>query len=173
MDRIDVRRLGTDVSSFGWTERPQELGLEAEPAFRFPVTIEIGARRVGTRVLVTGTCRSRVRLECSRCLEAFEQDLAAEVAVEFREGPSPHRHVDEIRDEDVDVSYYTHPFVDLADDLRQILLVATPAYPVCRESCRGLCARCGANLNTAPCGHEPEGPRRPFEGLASLTEKER
>jgi uncharacterized protein len=128
---------------------------------------------VGTRVLVSGKVSCRVRLECGRCLEPVERDLAADVAIEYREGSVPARAVDVIRDEDVDVSEYAHPFIDPGDDVRQILLVAVPPYPVCREECRGLCPRCGANLNVADCGHRADDAHRPFAGLSSLMKKER
>jgi uncharacterized protein len=41
--------------------------------------------------------------------------------------------------------------IDLADDVRQTLLLAFPLKNVCREECRGLCSRCGKNLNEGSC----------------------
>ena len=31
-------------------------------------------------------------------------------------------------------------------------MLALPTRPLCGEECRGLCPRCGANLNAGPCG---------------------
>ena len=31
-------------------------------------------------------------------------------------------------------------------------MLALPTRPLCAEECRGLCPRCGANLNAGPCG---------------------
>jgi uncharacterized protein len=76
------------------------------------------------------------------------------VVVEYREGTPPHLREDVIRDDEPDASWYTPPLIDPAEDLRQILLVAMPDFPVCRADCRGLCPTCGANLNTAPCAHQ-------------------
>lgn len=172
MEQLDVRQLNQDGTEFHWVEPAGALGLDAEPLFPFPISIDVRASRFGTRVSVRGTVRCRVALDCSRCLERFEDGLEADVAIEFLEGPQPNRRVDQVADEDVDVSYYTPPFVSLAEDLRQILLIAAPAYPVCRPDCRGLCPRCGANLNAGPCACPPEGTHRPFEGLGSLLKKE-
>src|SRR5688572_15188241 len=113
MDSIDVRKLGVDVSKFSWTESPKTFGLDAEPPFQHPVTLQIGARLAGGRVLVAGTAVTRLRLECSRCLDSFEAGLTADVAVEFREGAAPVRKVDEIDDESGDVSWFEPPFIHL------------------------------------------------------------
>lgn len=42
--------------------------------------------------------------------------------------------------------------LDLSGAVREELLLAVPQYVVCRDDCRGLCARCGADLNAGPCG---------------------
>jgi uncharacterized protein len=31
------------------------------------------------------------------------------------------------------------------------VMLVVPRYAVCREACRGLCARCGADLNEEEC----------------------
>jgi len=173
MERIDVRLLGPETTAFHLSEPPSALGLDGEPGFEFPVTIDVKARVVGTRVTVSGTVGCRVRLECSRCLEPFESTLRADVAVEFEEGPTPQKDEDVVEDDDADVSWYEAPFIDLGDDLRQILLVAAPPYPVCREDCKGLCPDCGANRNTTACGHGGgEGLVRPFAELGILIQNE-
>ena len=38
---------------------------------------------------------------------------------------------------------------------------------LCRDDCRGLCPRCGANLNDGPCSCEPEADPR-FAALQRL-----
>jgi uncharacterized protein len=55
------------------------------------------------------------------------------------------------------------PYVDEAEELdlarwaRDALALALPAQIVCRADCRGLCPRCGANLNEDPeHAHEAE-----------------
>ena len=41
--------------------------------------------------------------------------------------------------------------VDLRPMIREELLLVVPEFPVCREDCRGLCPRCGTNLNESEC----------------------
>ncbi|MEK7476463.1 MAG: DUF177 domain-containing protein [Candidatus Coatesbacteria bacterium] len=143
--------------AFRWEEPAATLGLETEPAFRHAISVEVTARKIGAQVLVNGVASSLIRLECGRCLEAFERTVRADVAIAYREGTPPNRRVDVIGDDEPEASWYEPPFIDPGEDLRQIMLVAMPDYPVCRADCRGLCPQCGANLNLAPCGHKVEG----------------
>ena len=97
MDRIDVRLLGPEKTAFHRSEPPSAFGLESEPGFEFPITLDVTARMAGTRVSVEGTVGCTVRLECSRCLEPFDTALNAEVLVEFEEGSLPEVGEDEVR----------------------------------------------------------------------------
>jgi uncharacterized protein len=57
--------------------------------------------------------------------------------------------------------------VDLAPVVREELVLVVPEYVLCREGCRGLCPRCGKDLNAGPCDCRPEAdPRR--EALDAL-----
>ena len=42
--------------------------------------------------------------------------------------------------------------VDLEPMVRDTVGVALPLNPLCREDCRGLCPRCGADRNGGDCG---------------------
>jgi uncharacterized protein len=48
--------------------------------------------------------------------------------------------------------WYEGELVDLSPPLRERLLLSLPTLPLCRDDCRGLCARCGSDLNAGPCG---------------------
>ena len=85
------------------------------------------------------------RLECRRCLVAVELPvsesrgliLAADDETPEGEG-----------------CYAIPPratVVDLTDVVREEMLLAVPRFVECRPDCRGLCPRCGANLNEGPC----------------------
>lgn len=168
MERIDARLLSSEAVEFHWVEPPRTLGLEAEPAYRYPIAIDLTVRKFGERVLVTGAVGYRVRLECSRCLEPFDGAVEGRVEIEYLEGPAPERREVVVTDDEADAAYYEAPFIDLTDELRQIVLVASPDYPVCRGECRGLCPDCGANLNTGACACRGTRKVRPFEALGPL-----
>jgi uncharacterized protein len=45
--------------------------------------------------------------------------------------------------------------LDLRPAVREEWLLAVPAFSVCREDCKGLCPKCGADLNEGPCDCPP------------------
>ena len=41
--------------------------------------------------------------------------------------------------------------VDISEEIREDLLLILPVAFHCKEDCKGLCPRCGADLNTESC----------------------
>ena len=58
--------------------------------------------------------------------------------------------------------------IDLAEPVRQALLVALPIMPLHSPDCAGLCPVCGANLNEGPHTHESEDVDNRWAGLREL-----
>jgi len=92
-----------------------------------------------------GTFAGEVRSACRRCLEEFVTPVDRAVEVIFSADPD--------LQEDPSVYPLTEPLahVDLRPALREELALAVDAFPLCREDCRGLCPRCGADLNRGTC----------------------
>jgi uncharacterized protein len=108
--------------------------------------------RAGDQLDIQGTVTASVDLACDRCLAPLQRVLQAEIRIfaERREHRD-RRSVEEVREDDVGIVYHDGRFVDLTDDVRQVLLVELPWRSLCRDDCRGLCPRCGADLNEGPC----------------------
>ena len=47
--------------------------------------------------------------------------------------------------------------LDITEDVRNEMLIELPINLLCRDDCRGLCPKCGVNLNEVACGCRPEG----------------
>jgi uncharacterized protein len=87
----------------------------------------------------------KLRGTCRRCLTGVISLLDADVEVLFSADP----------DAAEDPAVYPLPaqvtHVDVRPAVREELVLAVSAYPLCREDCAGLCPRCGADLNAGPC----------------------
>jgi len=107
-----------------------------------------------------GVLETEIEGSCRRCLVPVIAGVRAEVGALFTE--------DDAAD---DPSTYPLPpragELDLGTMVREELLLAAPAYLLCREDCRGLCARCGKDLNDGPCSCEPEPDPR-WDALRAL-----
>ena len=75
---------------------------------------------------------------------------------------------EELSAADLDLDYYTGEVVDLQTILKEQIILMLPIKPLCEEVCKGLCPRCGANLNRETCHCQPESVNSPFADLAKL-----
>ncbi|MEX2181179.1 MAG: DUF177 domain-containing protein [Gemmatimonadaceae bacterium] len=88
--------------------------------------------------------------ECRRCLVPVEFTVAGEVHLIFVDTD------DETADEpDVYPLGDLGTLLDLRPAIREHWLLDASGLPLCRPDCKGLCATCGADLNTGPCACSP------------------
>ncbi|MFC9265447.1 YceD family protein [Streptomyces hydrogenans] len=123
-----------------------------------PVEIELRLESVMEGVLVTGTARASAEGECVRCLEPVELELDADFQEMFSYPDSDDRGrvkavADDEDDEDESMIPLEDGMFDLEPVLRDVVVLALPMQPVCREDCAGLCSDCGLNLNDHPDHH--------------------
>ena len=114
------------------------------------------------RYYFSGHIAGVTQQECRRCLTPTEAAVDAEVHALFAEGDA---HED---DPDVyPVGGVRSDEIDLRPALREQWLLEAPAFLVCRPDCKGLCPKCGADLNLGACGCAPETDAR-WEALRKL-----
>lgn len=135
------------------------------------VTAEMRLLPSGRDLFVLGGLRGRMSYDCVRCLESFERDVEGEFQwVGVREC-APESGEVELHRQDLDLEVLDTGSLDLTRLVEEQLLLALEPHPVCREACRGLCSRCGENLDRGECRCEaaPVDPR--FAVLAALRAK--
>jgi uncharacterized protein len=70
--------------------------------------------------------------------------------------------------DELESGWFRGPEIELGGYLREVVALALPVQPLCREDCRGLCPRCGADRNRETCACEETKPSSPFAVLAAL-----
>ncbi len=113
-----------------------------------------------SRFVVRGTLEATGRAACDRCLTEFELgfDVPVELVVLCDAG-------EETDDGDTPVVHQRDGVLDLTETLREAALLAVPQAKTCREECRGLCPRCGKDLNEGDCDCEDDEVDPRWEGL--------
>jgi uncharacterized protein len=92
----------------------------------------------GEAVLITNALTVALRVEgtlaftCGRCIKDSEIGFSQEMRLSY----SIEEHMVE---------------VDLSDDIREEILLAYPMNPLCDDACKGLCPKCGKDLNKEKC----------------------
>ena len=106
-------------------------------------------------------------VECRRCIELFETEIIADVELQFCQVDDPEKM--DPRLVDAGERHYSGEVIDLSEDARQALVLEIPVWPLCSESCNGLCASCGTNLNINECAcRDLVESSSPFSALSEL-----
>ena len=120
-----------------------------------------------TVLRVQGWVRCTARQVCARCLDPFSTRLEAHVDRLFLPGPDS-ADVPGQQEMQEDVTCLPDYRLAMAPLVEEELWLTLPMIPLCRETCAGLCAGCGAALNREPCRCEKGEPEGPFAVLKKL-----
>lgn len=138
------------------------------PELTGPVAVEltVSTTRSG-QMVARGSARAPARHRCRRCLDDVSRTHEVDLQLVWTH-PDDLDHQDdgELRALDPGASE-----LDLRPAIREELLLAVPAYVVCRADCAGLCPQCGANRNeeTCDCTREEADPR--WDALRALKDE--
>jgi uncharacterized protein len=101
---------------------------------------------------VEGKISGRIELICSRCLENSAINIENNFNVAFVTDEYFTTETEaELNEEDLDVSLYDGETIDLIELAREQVLLEVPTHFVCKTDCKGLCPKCGTNLNNQTC----------------------
>ena len=111
----------------------------------------VGVVRNTAGVLVmTGTITTTLHGVCDRCASEFTSDVKLPIDVVL---------VAQLQSEDSEdegVFPLEGDSVDLEEIVRTVLVLNMDSKLLCKPDCKGLCCRCGKNLNDGPCGCQKE-----------------
>lgn len=170
MLRVDLGQLRREGPILVEACVPPEDGLweESDLAWAGDVDVRLSAAFAGTgEVVVRGKVEGVLDQECRRCLTPVATDVSADVTMVFV--------ADQGDDGEGEGDSYGfdsgQPDLDLSKAVREELILAINPYVVCDPECRGLCAKCGTNLNegACDCAEDEADPR--WEALRALKDK--
>ena len=101
-------------------------------------------------LILEGKLTTRLHGVCDRCAREFQRDVEFPISAVL---------VTELADEENEdewVFQLEGDSADLDDIVTTAFVLNMDSKLLCKPDCKGLCCRCGANLNDGPCGCEPE-----------------
>lgn len=151
--KIDILKL---------REMPYEYNVDLSPAYLSEGTEEgtsfsdgrgrVTFRMVGDDIFADGTLRTDYHATCARCLGPATATVKADVhLIYWPKDPETGSKIANIEPEEPDFAIYEGEQLDPDEELREVLLVEVPLVVVCKDDCKGLCPRCGTNLNEGAC----------------------
>lgn len=144
---IDLGRLARDGTAEIEAAVPADDPLWVDTDLRpgGALEVRVRAQQAGGDVVVRGRFDGTLESECRRCLTPLVVEVEGELSLLYRPA-----HGGKYDDDGYELPARGRE-LDLREALREHVVLAAPRYALCREDCRGLCPRCGKNLNEGPC----------------------
>ena len=163
--RLDLKEILQHDGTIPFSCAPDlsDLSFPAISRFLAPVSAQ-GRVTSGAGVLtLTGTVSAEALCLCDRCGREFRRVFSIPLDLPLAEDPEDA--------ENPDLYPIEEDGVDLDEIVTTAFLLGLDTKLLCREDCRGLCDRCGKNLNDGPCDCGKEADPR-LAVLGQLLEQE-
>lgn len=100
--------------------------------------------------------------KCSRCLKSTVNKIDTTLSGKLMEGKEDFEEIEsfkEIENEDINnednsyenILYYENNNLNLHDYIIEQVVLSLPMKTICKDDCKGLCPKCGINLNNSKC----------------------
>jgi len=133
--KIDANRITAEgmVIEEEFSPGSLDLDIETEVArFLEPIRVRAEFSRITNAVTVHIQLDGSAQLTCSRCLKEFALKIIKDITLNYPVTREEH-------------------IIDLDPQIREEIILNYPLKPLCSEGCRGLCRKCGKNLNEGGC----------------------
>ena len=151
--KINVKRiLNGEISSQPF-EYDFPIAYEGM-GYSFPENVRVCGeiRNAGGYIPLTATCKLTVEGVCARCLKPVSQA----VEIEFNRTVAAKL---ESEDEGDEYLLVNEDCIEIGEPIEDETVLSLPGRLLCSEECKGLCPKCGADLNLGKCDcpeHEPD-----------------
>jgi uncharacterized protein len=150
MLKVDLGRLDREGTVLVEAQVPADdpLWNDSGMAWAGPVDVRLRATYAGSgQVVVRGRVKGPLEQECRRCLRPVKGKFDEEITLVFDADATE-------EESDGGEAFVFDPSsgnLDISEAVRGEVILASNPYVVCDPECKGLCPRCGANLDEEPC----------------------
>lgn len=167
--QIELKNLRSDNSVWkvqDSVEIPEVVKENPQVSSMEPVTVNLTVTKSGHMFRVKGDLHTRVEYICSRCLDPNPVDLQTELDESFTDLDN------EALDAEDEVHFAEGGTILFDPYIKQALDLALEYCPLCEPECKGLCSKCGCNLNRSECACDTRAIDPRFAALEDLILKD-
>ncbi len=110
-------------------------------------------------ILIEASVKTKLKLNCSRCLDTFIYPIDIDIEERFTTNSES---------EDEEAVVVIDDVLDITELVETSIISTLPIKRVCKDDCKGLCQKCGCNLNVKACDCNKEDVDIRFEVLRGL-----
>lgn len=120
---------------------------------------------VSGNILLRGNFKTDILLACDRCLEEFAYEIRDEFLYVIMDVNKKDLH----GEDETNIIYFDGVNIQFIEVIHEQIILQIPHKILCTESCKGICKRCGTNLNFYSCNCELNEINSPFAVLKRLS----
>ena len=175
MFTVKIEDIPEEGLVLNWEEQLDSLGTylshltSIDFDFEAPLHGEAAISRIGKSYLIRGNLQTVLRLKCVRCLKEFAQSLSSSFDLSLY--PLKEAGLEEeveLAEEDMESGFFEGGEIRLSEAACEQIFLEIPYQPLCAADCKGLCPKCGRDLNLSACDCTEEGLGAGFSGLQKL-----
>ena len=153
---LSVKEMELRKVRFDETFEPGQIEFTSENLEQASPLHSVGSAEVLKNsdgdVRIQGRYTVELKAVCDRCLGDSRFPLDAGFDLFYQPASKIARDEEvEIHEGEAEIGFYQGNGLELADLLREQVLLALPMQRVCSESCKGICPVCGSNRNQNAC----------------------
>ncbi len=133
MIKISIRDIPAGGLDIDQSIPKEGIGLSDEEVdIRGLINVKAHLEKANSVVIADTHIKAEFGYLCARCLEELYATEERSYTFDFQIDP-------------------TMEYIDLGEEIRQEIIMANPARVLCSKDCKGICPKCGANLNKEQC----------------------
>ncbi len=142
---IKISNLSDGSYNYKFEGKVAEIGLSEPYTGKYKTNIELS--KFQDQIILDCETNIKARMICDRCAEEYDRIIKSENKMVYLL-----RGTDD-EDDSIDIIYLNADAdkINIKNDVRDYALLAIPMKKLCTEDCKGLCYRCGKNLNEGAC----------------------
>lgn len=162
---IKISNLNEGVHDFSFEEKVSLIDLNKPFYGKFVSSIRM--TKLHDQMILDVSTVFKVKYQCDRCGSEFNSKLVSKYEMVYLMNEKP------VDSESIYVTYLsrTADKIDLKNDVREFALLSVPMKRLCKDDCKGLCYKCGADLNNEQCSCNKEEIDPRWKPLIELKEK--
>jgi Predicted metal-binding, possibly nucleic acid-binding protein len=147
---IKISNLNNGDHHLTYEELVKKIGLE-EPFFG-NFLLNLYLQKSNSQIVLDSELILKAEFVCDRCTESYKTEIESKFQIIFLFGNEPEET------ESLNIKYlaYDAEKIDIGQELLDYAMLSVPMRKLCSEECKGLCYKCGTNLNESKCSCENE-----------------
>ncbi len=162
---IKISNLSEGEHNFVFEDKVDVLDLDKPFYGKYKSSLILN--KLHDQLILSVTSDFKVKYECDRCGTEFKTSLKSDYKMIYLMNEAPEET------ESLNVNYLCRDAdkIDIRSDVREFALLTVPMKKLCKDECKGLCYKCGKDLNKEKCTCSTEEIDPRWKPLMNLKDK--